>query len=149
MSRYLNPDSELNIRRIDSPKVHGFQFHVKRQALKITRLFSDSVAGGKEQARESARAFRDTIVPKLPDPLYAQSTGAARDNSRTKILGVSISEYPNADGTSRLYVQTTARNPITNQSVNKRIRISAIDELGDAIQLLREWRDGLARGSKQ
>ena len=148
MSRYLNPDSELNIRRIDSPKVHGFQFHVKRQTLRITRLFSDSVSGGKEQAREGARLFRDAVVPKLPDPLYAQSTGAARDNSRTKILGVSISEHQNADGTTRLYVQTTLRNPITNQFVNKKVRIAAVDELGHVIQELREWRDRMTRGSK-
>jgi hypothetical protein len=63
MRKRPNPDSEPNIRRIDTKQrakkqTHGFQVHFLRGADVLTRMFSDTVYGGKEAARRAARKFR-------------------------------------------------------------------------------------------
>jgi len=63
MRKRPNPDSELNIRRIDTrvrarKQTHGFQVHFLRGNIAVTRMFSDSVYGGKEAARRAARSFK-------------------------------------------------------------------------------------------
>lgn len=68
MRRRPNPQSESNIRRIDTKarakkQTHGFQVHFLRGTNAVTKMFSDSVYGGKEAARRAARAFkRKTMV---------------------------------------------------------------------------------------
>jgi hypothetical protein len=52
MLRRPNPDSEANIRRIDTKarakkQTHGFQVHFLRGCV-VTRMFSDSPHGGKQ-----------------------------------------------------------------------------------------------------
>ena len=63
MARRPNPDSEANIRRIDTKarakkQTHGFQVHFLRGTSVLTRMFSDTLYGGKEGARRAARKFR-------------------------------------------------------------------------------------------
>ena len=63
MRKRANPDSEPNIRRIDTKarakkQTHGFQVHFLRGNNAVTKMFSDSVYGGKEAARRAARSFR-------------------------------------------------------------------------------------------
>jgi hypothetical protein len=63
MRKRPNPDSEPNIRRIDTKarakkQTHGFQVHFLRGSNAVTKMFSDSVYGGKEAARRAARSFR-------------------------------------------------------------------------------------------
>jgi hypothetical protein len=67
MRRRSNPDSETNIRRIDTKKrakkqTHGFQVHFLRGQNAVTRMFSDSLFGGKEGARRAARKFKRTAI---------------------------------------------------------------------------------------
>jgi hypothetical protein len=67
MRRRPNPDSESNIRRIDTKsrakkQTHGFQVHFLRGAKAITKMFSDSVYGGKEAARRAARKFKGSAM---------------------------------------------------------------------------------------
>jgi hypothetical protein len=71
MTKRSNPDSEANIRRIDSrPKAlkqtHGFQVHFLRRGDAMTKMFSDTVYGGKESARRAARKFRRMALAELP-----------------------------------------------------------------------------------
>ena len=66
-----NPDSEGNIRRIDTKararkQTHGFQVHFLRGDRVVTKMFSDSLYGGKEGARRAARKFKRTILRRLP-----------------------------------------------------------------------------------
>src|SRR3954470_24277740 len=61
--RRPNPQSEQNIRRIDTKarakkQTHGFQVHFIRGTQAVTRMFSDSVYGGREAARRAARKFK-------------------------------------------------------------------------------------------
>jgi hypothetical protein len=60
MRKRSNPDSEQNIKRIDTKprakkQTHGFQVHFVRGSSTGTRMFSDAVYGGKEQARKAPR----------------------------------------------------------------------------------------------
>jgi hypothetical protein len=71
MRKRPNPDSEENIRRIDTKarakkQTHGFQVHFLRGKQTVTRMFSDSLYGGKEGARRAARKFRNSTLRKLP-----------------------------------------------------------------------------------
>ena len=71
MRKRPNPDSEANIRRIDTKarakkQTHGFQVHFLRGEKIVTKMFSDSVYGGKQAARRAARKFKNAAVRHLP-----------------------------------------------------------------------------------
>jgi len=71
MRRRSNPDSEQNIRRIDTKarakkQTHGFQVHFLRGNNAVTRMFSDSLFGGKAGARHAARKFKRTAMGRAP-----------------------------------------------------------------------------------
>ncbi|PYK32209.1 MAG: hypothetical protein DME57_00660 [Verrucomicrobia bacterium] len=71
MRRRSNPESEQNIRRIDTRKrakkqTHGFQVHFLRGNKSVTRMFSDSLYGGKAGARRAARKFKSTALGRAP-----------------------------------------------------------------------------------
>jgi len=71
MRRRSNPDSEQNIRRIDTrarakKQTHGFQVHFLRGKAAVTRMFSDSLYGGKEGARRAARKFKRSAMGRAP-----------------------------------------------------------------------------------
>ena len=147
MPRYRNPESELNIRRIDSTRVHGFQFHAERGDILITRLFSDTVSGSKESARERAREFRDRTMATLPARTNSWGPRTHAANSNTGVMGVSITESLNADGTIRVYIESTARAPGTTKPINRKIRMKSDDDLSQLIQELRDWRAQVLAGS--
>lgn len=68
--RRPNPQSESNIRRIDTKRrakkqTHGFQVHFIRGTQAVTKMFSDTVYGGKEAARRAARKFKRTAMAGL------------------------------------------------------------------------------------
>jgi hypothetical protein len=72
MKKRPNPDSEANIRRIDTrprakKQTHGFQVHLLRGDQAITRLFSDTNFGGKEGARRAARKFKRSALGDMPE----------------------------------------------------------------------------------
>jgi len=90
VKKRANPDSEQNIRRIDTKprakkQTHGFQVHFLRGGDTVTRLFSDNGHGGKEGARRAARKFRKSAMSDLPERLYRQPAAAktARGKKRT------------------------------------------------------------------
>jgi hypothetical protein len=71
MQRRSNPDSEPNIRRIDTKarakkQTHGFQVHFLRGKNSVTRMFSDSLFGGKGGARRAARKFKSMAMGRAP-----------------------------------------------------------------------------------
>lgn len=72
MRKRPNPDSESNIKRIDTKprakkQTHGFQVHFLRGSQIVTKMFSDAIHGGKEAARRAARKHRRSILGNLPD----------------------------------------------------------------------------------
>ena len=83
MKKRANPDSEQNIRRIDTKprakkQTHGFQVHFLRGGETVTRLFSDSGYGGKEGARRAARKFKRAAMSGLPKRVFRGPVGAAK-----------------------------------------------------------------------
>ncbi len=84
MRKRSNPDSEQNIKRIDTKprakkQTHGFQVHFVRGSSTGTRMFSDAVCGGKDQARKAARKYRREVMGDLPPRTTLSS---ARSKSR-------------------------------------------------------------------
>jgi hypothetical protein len=76
MRRRPNPQSEANIRRIDTKmrakkQTHGFQVHFLRGTTAVTKMFSDSIYGGKEAARRAARKFKRAAMTKLAKRIVA------------------------------------------------------------------------------
>ncbi len=87
MKKRANPDSEANIRRIDSKsrakkQTHGFQVHFLRGREAVTRMFSDTVYGGKELARRAARKFKREAMRDLPERVFRGPLGAEKIQGR-------------------------------------------------------------------
>jgi len=94
MRKRSNPDSEQNIKRIDTKprakkQTHGFQVHFVRGSSTGTRMFSDAVYGGKEQARKAARKYRKEVMGDLPPrtTLSPKARSAARAAAAKKSAG--------------------------------------------------------------
>jgi hypothetical protein len=84
--RRPNPQSEQNIRRIDTKarakkQTHGFQVHFIRGTQAVTKMFSDSVYGGREAARRAARKFKKSAMGNLGK---AGTSSAKRGSARKK-----------------------------------------------------------------
>ena len=100
MKKRANPDSEANIRRIDSKarakkQTHGFQVHFLRGAEAVTKMFSDTIYGGKESARRAARKFRKAAMGDLPERIFRGPIAADEGRARkTKSRASSTSKSP-------------------------------------------------------
>ena len=98
MRKRSNPDSEQNIKRIDTKprakkQTHGFQVHFVRGSSTGTRMFSDAVYGGKEQARKAARKYRREVMGDLP-PRTTLTTGARGRKAPAKKAAAKKSSKP-------------------------------------------------------
>ena len=83
MRKRSNPDSEQNIKRIDTKprakkQTHGFQVHFVRGSSTGTRMFSDAVYGGKDPARKAARKYRREVMGDLPARTTLAAANAAK-----------------------------------------------------------------------
>ncbi len=92
VKKRANPDSEQNIRRIDTKprakkQTHGFQVHFLRGGNTVTRLFSDNGHGGKEGARRAARKFRKSAMGDLPERLFRGPAGAKKVRGKKRTAG--------------------------------------------------------------
>ncbi len=89
MRKRANPDSEPNIRRIDSKaraekQTHGFQVHFLRGRDVVTRMFSDTIYGGKESARRAARKFKKSAMLELPARIFRGPNSAKKSGGSAK-----------------------------------------------------------------
>ncbi len=143
-----NPDSEENIRRIDSTRrktkgggTHGFQVHFNRAGVNYTRLISDSMSGGKEKARELAKEFREVLRSSIPPSRNGPGrTGPARSN--TGHMGISISGSQAKVGPTALVVQANVRVE-KGKPMNKKFNVRDFSDLRGAIQEAIEWRNSI------
>ena len=92
MRKRANPDSEANIRRIDSKakakkQTHGFQVHFLRGREAVTKMFSDTVYGGKESARRAARKFKRAAMAELPERVFRGPLRAEPVRAKAKAAG--------------------------------------------------------------
>ncbi len=89
MKKRANPDSEANIRRIDSKsrakkQTHGFQVHFLRGDDAVTKMFSDTIYGGKEGARKAARKYKKGAMSDLPQRVFRGPVGAEKPTRSSK-----------------------------------------------------------------
>jgi hypothetical protein len=92
VKKRANPDSEQNIRRIDTKarakkQTHGFQVHFLRGGNTVTRLFSDNGHGGKEGARRAARKFRKSAMGGLPERVFRGPVSAKKARGKKRTAG--------------------------------------------------------------
>jgi hypothetical protein len=90
MARRPNLQSEPNIRRIDTKarankQTHGFQVHFSRGVKAVTKMFSDSVYGGKEAARRAARNFKRTAMARFVKHPLARAKATKRRRAGSKV----------------------------------------------------------------
>jgi hypothetical protein len=90
MKKRANPDSEPNIRRIDTKprarkQTHGFQVHFLRSGNTVTRLFSDNGYGGKEGARRAARKFKRSAMGDLPERVFRGPVPAKKARAKKSV----------------------------------------------------------------
>jgi hypothetical protein len=116
MRKRSNPDSEQNIKRIDTKprakkQTHGFQVHFVRGSSTGTRMFSDAVYGGKEQSRKAARKYRREVMGDLPP----RTTIARPAKSASRSAAKSASAKPAGK-------KTAAKSPATKKSAARRGR---------------------------
>ncbi|TAN72522.1 MAG: hypothetical protein EPN14_10530 [Gallionella sp.] len=145
--RRTNPDSELNIKRIDSQKkkksgggTHGFQVYFRRGNVEYTRLYSDGINGGKEAARLEARNFRSILEQAIPPSRAgAARTGPARSN--TGYMGISITSDALLSGEKTLYVEASVRIE-KGKPKNRQFRVGE-RPLTEVIQEALAWRNQL------
>lgn len=143
-----NPDSEENIRRIDSGRrngkgggTHGFQVHFNRAGVNYTRLVSDAQSGGKESARELARRFREVLRSSIPPTLNGPArSGPARSN--TGHMGISISGLPFMNDATTLVIQANVRVS-KGKPMNRKFNVRDYQDLRDAIAKAIAWRDDI------
>ncbi|NNE90593.1 MAG: hypothetical protein HKN23_03010 [Verrucomicrobiales bacterium] len=145
--RARNKQSKKNIKRIDSPKTHGWQVHVRRGGVLKTKLFSDRVYGGKRKALEAAEEYRDQLLSEmagLAKPLW-KIKRTPRTN--TGHLGVSLTEYENKSGKKRKVITVTAREKL-GKAVNRKF---SVDKLGyeQAVKKAVSWRNKVLRDRAQ
>lgn len=156
--RLLNPDSERNIKRIDKPKsngggaTHGFQVHFKRgTGISYQKFFSDSKFGGKEGAREHARAYRDMAEPHVPEKLdrgpsqrsfnRGRSSNTRNKNNKSGVIGIHYQRKKKVDGSETLYVVAVAA-PAPLKQISKCFRVGT-RQIQEVIDDAIKWRQGI------
>ncbi|MDA7672849.1 hypothetical protein N8615_00480 [Verrucomicrobiales bacterium] len=136
--RSRNRQSIKNIKRIDSPKTHGWQVHVRRGGVLKTKLFSDRIHSGKKEALEAAKTYRDGLLEEMAD--LARPLWKIKRTSRTNTghLGVSLTKYENQSGKKRKVITVTAREEL-GKAVNRKF---SVDKLGyeKAVKKAVSWR---------
>ena len=97
MRKRSNPDSEQNIKRIDTKprakkQTHGFQVHFVRGSSTGTRMFSDAVYGGKEPARKAARKYRREVMGDLPPRTTLIKKGASKPAAKKVVATKAVAK---------------------------------------------------------
>lgn len=95
-------NKEKGISRIDSGSTHGWFVRGYRNGKTYSRLFSDMKCGGKDEALERAREFRDGLYNKLdqiPRKPRARRVVFRDSRNTTGVLGVCRTAKKGPNGT--------------------------------------------------
>jgi hypothetical protein len=136
MPKYKNPDSEINIRRIDTAptrykQTHGFQVHVRRGEKTWTKQFSDAIFGSKQDALIEARKFRDQLKATLPE---SKTNAPVRANA----VGYTIIVRKKKGGAVSRFVSASVRDR-KGHAVNRKFHIEG-DDQESAVAAALAWR---------
>lgn len=142
MSRRRSTVSLPNIRRIDSPKSHGYQVHIERDGKVLTKHFSDSRYPSRREARKAAIAYRDQMLAELPPSITAQGFHTVC-HSNTGEVGISYTYMVRRTGTRKPYI-TVSVSPEPGKMLGRKF---SIERYGyeQAIELAKAWRAEVLR----
>ena len=93
-----DPRPNYGITRIDQPekKNHGFYVRITHRGKGFQKYFPDKSLGGKPKALKAARAYRDSLLEKMPK--YKQDAASAKKRriKKSGIIGVThvVSQSP-------------------------------------------------------
>ena len=94
----IAPRTSYGITRIDQPekKNHGFYVRITHRGKGHQKYFPDKSLGGKSKALKAARAYRDSLLAKMPKYKQAAAAKKKRRIKRSGIVGVThvISKSP-------------------------------------------------------
>ena len=116
--------SVKNVKRIDTGRTHGWQVCIQRDGEQTTKLFSDKKYGGREEALELAKEYRDELLedlPSLPEgPNAHLHTDRTRQQAwktltRTGVKGISLTWAKGKSGTRYPHVCAMWPDPETGR----------------------------------
>ncbi len=140
------PPSTRNIRRIDSPKSHGYQVHIERNGTVITKHFSDSRFASPSAARKAAIAYRDEMLAEVPAPANQRGYRTV-PHSNTGEVGISLTHMSRRQGEKKPYL-TVSVSPSPGKMINRKF---SIDRLGyeEAMAQAKAWREEILQQRQQ
>ena len=127
----------------------GWQVRFQRKSGYLSKFFSDSVHGGKEESLAAARAYRNDILKERNEELgevIAQRMFVLPQlprNNTSGILGVNRSFHNEKSGNS-YYVWQSTYNDLAGKTRNKSFRTHKYGEIGALINAINFRRDGIA-----
>lgn len=116
--------SRLEQRPEDNGNTVGWNVRMQRDNSKISKLFSDSVYGGKEKALEAAMAFRDTILEgweESTEGLVQEPITYAKNS--TGVPGIRLTQLREYKDRTADYFQFNWTDPETGKYRHKHWRI--------------------------
>jgi hypothetical protein len=110
-----------HITRLDYQKTHGWWVRIRRKSNPCSKLFSDGVYGGKEDALKKALAWRDEKLKTAPK-LASRTVESGSKTVKTGVPGLSLtfvegSERPLAH--LQVSIQRGGKRTGTRYSINK------------------------------
>jgi len=119
---------EVSISRIDHNNTHGFQVRVVRRGREHSKMFSDGVHGGREQALERAKEYEAKLIAELP-PLRRERLRPQANNS-SGIVGVTRTYFQHHKGVpgGSYYWQTTFIDPERGRPRNIKFSVNKYGE---------------------
>jgi hypothetical protein len=140
------PPSTRNIRRIDSPKSHGYQVHIERSGTVITKHFSDSRFSSPSAARKAAIAYRDEMLAEVPPPANQRGYRTV-PHSNTGEVGISLTHMSRRQGAKKPYL-TVSVSPSPGKMINRKF---SVERLGyeEAMAQAKAWREEILQQREQ
>jgi len=124
-----------NIRRIDTGKTHGWQFHAMRAGKWYTKLFSDNKYNGDIGALRAAKRYRTKMLKLHPKPDSSQKDCLSKRNT-TGTVGVSWYRR----SYTGVLIGVQAQITIKGKRVNRKFHTVDYGKIEDAIDAASNWR---------
>lgn len=110
-----------HITRLDYQKTHGWWVRIRRKSNPCSKLFSDGVYGGRDNALKEAIAWRDDKLANAPKQTYRTSESSSK-TVKTGVPGLCVSFVNGAQGSLahlQVSVQRHGKRTSTRYSISK------------------------------
>ncbi|MDZ4701489.1 MAG: hypothetical protein SH809_17385 [Rhodothermales bacterium] len=110
-----------HITRLDYQKTHGWWVRIRRKSNPCSKLFSDGVHGGKEEALAKAVAWRDEKLKDAPK-LASRTVESGSKHVKTGVPGLSLTFVEGSEGPLahlQVSIQRGGKRTGTRYSINK------------------------------